>query len=100
MFGIGQPPTGSKDPFGLRRSAIGILRIIVEKELDLDLVEAIRSAIAAHSAIELSPETGAQAFQFLLERFRSWYQDEGVSNNVFESAGPCLQGATRLGRHW
>ena len=85
LFGIGQPPTGSKDPFGLRRSAIGILRIIVEKELDLDLVEAIRSAIAAHSAIELSPETGAQAFQFLLERFRSWYQDEGVSNNVFES---------------
>tara|TARA_B100001029_G_C15009313_1_gene423188 strand:- start:29 stop:1135 length:1107 start_codon:yes stop_codon:yes gene_type:complete len=85
LFGINQPPTGSKDPFALRRSAIGILKIIVEKKLELDLVEAIRDAISAHNVAKLSPNTEEQAFQFLLDRFRSWYQDEGVSNNVFES---------------
>ena len=85
LFGINQPPTGSKDPFALRRSAIGILKIIIEKKLDLNLVETIRDAISAHNLAELSPETEEQAFQFLLDRFRSWYLDEGVPNNVFES---------------
>ena len=85
LFGINQPPTGSKDPFALRRSAIGILKIIIEKKLDLNLIELIRDAISAHSLAELSPETEEHTFQFLLDRFRSWYLDEGVPNNVFES---------------
>ena len=85
LFGINQPPTGSKDPFGLRRSAIGLLRIIVEKKLDLNIVDAIRHAISTHNHTDLSAHTEERVFQFLLERFRSWYQDEGVSNSVFES---------------
>ena len=85
LFGINQPPTGSKDPFALRRAAIGVLRIIVEKELDLNLLEVVNVAIKAHCDRDLAPDTGAQVFQFLLERFRSWYHDEGVASNVYES---------------
>ena len=85
LFGINQPPTGSKDPFALRRAAIGVLRLVVEKELDLNILEVVNDAIEAHHDRELSPDTEAQVFQFLLERFRSWYHDEGVTSNVFES---------------
>ena len=57
IFGIGQPPTGSKDPFALRRSAIGVLRIIVEKELDLDLLDCIKQAVCGFSGIKLADAT-------------------------------------------
>ena len=85
LFGINQPPTGSKDPFALRRAAIGVLRIIVEKELDLNILELVSDAVEAHSDGDLAPDTEAKVFQFLLERFRSWYHDEGVASNVYES---------------
>ena len=85
LFGIGQPPTGSKDPFALRRSAIGILRILVEKELDLDIVKAIEASLASYSDIELQANTTNQVFEFLLERFRAWYLETGISSEVFQS---------------
>ena len=85
LFGIGQPPTGSKDPFALRRSAIGILRILVEKQLDLDIIKTIESAITCHTHNGLLPETGEQVFDFLLERFRSWYLESGISSDIFQS---------------
>ena len=62
LFGINQPPTGSKDPFGLRRSAIGILRIVVEKRLDLNIAELIDDAIFAQNKNELLPETKKLVF--------------------------------------
>ena len=85
LFGINQPPTGSKDPFGLRRSAIGILRIVVEKRLDLNIAELIDDAIFAQNKNELLPETKELVFQFFLDRFRSWYKDDGIPSSVFES---------------
>ena len=85
LFGIGQPPTGSKDPFALRRSAIGILRILVEKELDLDIVKTIETSVASYSDIELQANTTNQVFDFLLERFRSWYLETGINSEVFQS---------------
>ena len=85
LFGINQPPTGSKDPFGLRRSAIGILRIIVENRLDLNLAELIDSAISAQNQNKLLPETKELVFQFFLERLRSWYKEDGIPSSVFES---------------
>ena len=85
LFGINQPPTGSKDPFALRRSAIGILRIIVKKGLDLNIAELIDDAISAQSQNELMPETKELVFQFLLDRFRSWYKEDGIPSTVFES---------------
>ncbi len=85
LFAIGQPPTGSKDPFALRRAAIGILRIIVEKELDLDLLQSIRFACASYSSLALKPGLENQVFEFLLDRFKAWYQAEGISAEVFQS---------------
>ncbi|MCB1648335.1 MAG: glycine--tRNA ligase subunit beta [Pseudomonadales bacterium] len=85
LFAIGQPPTGSKDPFALRRAALGVLRIIVEKALDLDLLQTIRSACANYSKLDLPEGLEQQVFDFMLERFRAWYQAEGISAEVFLS---------------
>ncbi|MCC6171428.1 MAG: glycine--tRNA ligase subunit beta [Gammaproteobacteria bacterium] len=75
IFAIGQKPSGTKDPFGLRRAAIGCLRIILEKRLDLDL----RTFIAA--ALEAQPVRNAAAadelLSFMMERLRAWYLVEG-----------------------
>ena len=85
MFAIGQPPTGSKDPFALRRSAIGILRILVEKKLDLDMWQCIAASLATFSDLNLPEQPQQQVFDFLLERFRAWYADEGIKANIFQS---------------
>lgn len=82
LFGINQPPTGTKDPFALRRAALGILRIIVEKQLPLDLQDLIRWAAEAHSTLE-NDKVETQLLDYLLDRFRSWYDDEGISAEVF-----------------
>lgn len=85
LFAIGQPPTGSKDPFALRRSAIGVLRILVENKLDLDLMACIEASLNGFHSLEIDTQTSEKVFEFMLERFRSWYSDEGVSSNVFQS---------------
>jgi glycyl-tRNA synthetase beta chain len=85
LFAIGQPPTGSKDPFALRRAALGILRIIVEKKLDLDLLEAIKFSSENFESLTVKDGLSAQVFEFLLDRFKAWYQAEGVSAEVFLS---------------
>ena len=85
LFAIGQPPTGSKDPFALRRSAIGLLRIMVEKQVDLDVMDCINTSLAGFKGIDIADDTAANVFDFLLERFRAWYMDEGISSNVFQS---------------
>ena len=85
IFGIGQPPTGSKDPFALRRSAIGVLRIIVERELDLDLLDCIKQAVHGFKGIKLAEDTTGEVFEFLLERFKAWSMDEGVTAEEFQS---------------
>lgn len=85
MFAIGQPPSGSKDPFALRRSAIGILRILVEGELDLNILETIEKAVSGFDSLEIQDQTGLDVFDFLLDRFRSWYTDQGISVNAFHS---------------
>mgnify|MGYP000669103083 FL=1 len=85
LFAIGQPPTGSKDPFALRRSAIGVLRILVENKMDLDLMACIEASLQGFESIEVASDTAEKVFEFMLERFRSWYADEGISSSVFQS---------------
>ncbi|MEX2131983.1 MAG: glycine--tRNA ligase subunit beta, partial [Pseudohongiellaceae bacterium] len=85
LFAIGQPPTGSKDPFALRRAAIGVLRILVEKQFDLDLRDMIASAMRGYEFLKPDQEISAQVLDFMLERFRAWYQDEGISSEVFQA---------------
>jgi len=85
LFAIKQPPTGSKDPFALRRAALGVLRILVEHELPLDLADLL--AIAASNYADLPAlDTAAQdVFDFMLERFRFWFEEESISAEVYLS---------------
>ncbi len=86
IFLIGQPPTGSKDPFGLRRAALGILRLIVERGLDLDLRSCISFAshLFPNAVMGAAPQNIRQAiFDYVIERFRAWYEDENIPAEVF-----------------
>lgn len=85
MFAIGQPPTGSKDPFALRRSAIGVLRILVEAKLNLNLLRTLEQALEQLQFTKPEPETRDKVFDFLLERFRAWYLEEGIGIDVFQA---------------
>jgi glycyl-tRNA synthetase beta chain len=85
IFSIGKAPTGDKDPFGLRRSAIGLLRIIIECELDIDLKELINSAASSYPANIKANECIDDVYHFLMERLRRYYLDEDVSADTFES---------------
>lgn len=84
-FGINQIPTGDKDPYGLRRAALGVLRILIEQKIDLDLKEAIAHAQSVYQVTLENKETASQVLQFMLERLRAWYQDQGVTADVFAS---------------
>ncbi|BFM13825.1 glycine--tRNA ligase subunit beta [Maricurvus nonylphenolicus] len=86
IFGIGQKPTGSKDPFALRRASVSVLRLLVEKELDLDLKALLQTATALHGGnIKNAEETVNTAFDYMVERFRSWYEEEKIATEVFLS---------------
>ncbi|OZY43789.1 glycine--tRNA ligase subunit beta [Pseudomonas fragi] len=78
IFGIGMLPTGSKDPYALRRAALGILRILIDKKLDLDLTEAVKFAVSAFGAKIKSAGLADQVLEFIFDRLRARYEDEGV----------------------
>ncbi|MEO8225124.1 MAG: glycine--tRNA ligase subunit beta, partial [Gammaproteobacteria bacterium] len=76
IFALGKRPSGNKDPFGLRRSALGLLRILVEDGVDLDLPALLSRAIAMQPvAIKDAPALMNELFDFILERARAWYLD-------------------------
>ena len=83
LFGINQPPTGSKDPFALRRAALGVLRIIVERNLDLDLRDLLVIASDNHTSLPARDGLESKVLDFMLERFRAWYEDAGINAEVF-----------------
>ena len=85
IFGIGQPPTGSKDPFALRRASLGVLRILVEGELNLDLRAALQVASEQYPAGTLLDNTVDQVMAYMIERFRAWYEDEAIATEVFNA---------------
>lgn len=79
LFGINQPPTGSKDPFALRRATLGVLRIIVERELPLDLRTLLDAAARQYGNLPAQASVVDQVLDFMLERFRAWYEEKGIS---------------------
>ncbi len=83
IFGIGQPPTGSKDPFALRRATLGVLRIIVEKNLNLDLKVLIDNAAKLHSNLPAAEGLTQAVLDYMLERFRAWYEEAKIPVEVF-----------------
>ncbi len=94
IFAIGQPPTGDKDPFALRRAALGVLRIIIEREMALDLRAVINEAVLHFKNVTPSSTAGSaiarhdvasQVFNFMMDRLRAYYLDAGIRPDVFEA---------------
>lgn len=88
IFAIGQRPSGTRDPFGLRRSALGALRIIIECGLDLDLLQHLRSASARTPGCTKADEVSAEVFDYMMERLRAYYTEDAtnpVSAEIFEA---------------
>ena len=80
IFAIGQKPTGTKDPFGLRRAAIGVLRILVEKKLDLDLQALVTRAVALQPVA--NPAAAAELWEYIVERLRAYFMDPANAASV------------------
>ena len=103
IFDIGQAPSGDRDPFGLRRAALGVLRILIEGELDLDLERLLAAAAEGYSSVPLplpvpkrnppfqeadhpglaNQDTPTRVGEFLVERLRTYYAGQGVPATVF-----------------
>lgn len=85
IFGIGMLPTGSKDPYALRRAALGVLRILIEKGLDLDLVAAVNFAISQYGDKVKAQGLATQVLDFIFDRLRARYEDEGIEVAVYQA---------------
>jgi glycyl-tRNA synthetase beta chain len=85
MFGIGNAPTGDKDPFGLRRAALGVLRILVEGGLPLPLDTLIAAGFSAFSGVAGVADVRADLHDFLLERLRGYLRDQGYTTNQVDA---------------
>lgn len=85
LFGIGNKPTGDKDPFALRRQALGILRILIEKELALDLRLLLIQAKELYGAALSNAQVVEEVLEFCFERLRAWSQEKGIAPRIFEA---------------
>ncbi|CEE90981.1 glycine tRNA synthetase, beta subunit [Xenorhabdus nematophila str. Anatoliense] len=85
IFGIGQHPKGDKDPFALRRAALGVLRIIVEKKLPLDLQTLAEEAVGLYGDKLTNEKAVDDVVEFMLGRFRAWYQELGYSVDTIQA---------------
>ena len=84
IFGIGQKPSGTKDPYALRRATLGILRILIENGLDLDIHQLLQDAAGAFGD-RIQPEYVQDAYEFVKGRYRAMYQDQGIATPVILS---------------
>lgn len=96
IFGIGLPPTGDKDPFALRRAALGVLRMLLEAGLPLDLMQLLRLAHAQYDREQVADSTPVDVFQFMLERLRVYLRERGHAPDEVEAV--VVQQPTRIDR--
>src|SRR6267142_5442791 len=85
LFGIGEQPTGEKDPFGLRRQALGVLRILLEKKLALPLPRLLEDAAAGYKDLKILGSEVADVRPFMMERLRNLLREQGYEANEIES---------------
>lgn len=92
IFAIGQLPTGDKDPFGLRRAALGVLRTVIEGQLELDLHALLQLAVqpllllpAVSKQKTTAEHLARQVFDFMMERLRAYYSERNIRPDVFEA---------------
>ncbi|MEQ8208068.1 MAG: glycine--tRNA ligase subunit beta [Woeseia sp.] len=85
IFGSGKKPSGNRDPFGLRRAALGVVRIIVELKLELDLPALIAASLKVQP-VAADPAVGGEVYDFIVERLRGWYTEQDLyGGEMFES---------------
>lgn len=89
IYGIGEVPTGDKDPFALRRAALGLIRIMIERELDLDLHLLIETSLKLHPQVAFSAELVEAIYDFIIGRLKAYYADQGVTPEAFEAVRVC-----------
>ena len=92
IYGIGQVPTGDKDPFGLRRQALGILRILIETPLDLSLPALLKATADNFPKGMLSETVAADVEGFMTDRLRGYLRDQGFENTHIEAVLAVLGG--------
>ncbi|MGN0915378.1 MAG: glycine--tRNA ligase subunit beta [Succinivibrio sp.] len=85
IFGINQLPKGDKDPFGLRRAAIGLVRIILENNISLNLVDAVKEAYSILESKLTVKDTADQVVNFIYNRLKAYFQDQGIEASIFLS---------------
>lgn len=85
IFAIGQPPTGDKDPFALRRASLGILRILIECKRDLDLATLLDFAAQGFDSKLKAGKAVEAVFDFMMERLRAYYTEAGITPDVFDA---------------
>jgi glycyl-tRNA synthetase beta chain len=85
IFAIGQRPTGDKDPFGLRRAALGVLRILIEGGLDLDLEQLLTLATRGFPKRLAAERVVGEVFDYVMERLRAYYMDRAVPVDVIDA---------------
>jgi glycyl-tRNA synthetase beta chain len=89
IFAVGQQPSGAKDPFALRRAALGVLRILIEGKIDLDLQDILERTAAGFGPTLQANKVIKQVFIFIMERLRRYYIERGISPCVFEAVLEC-----------
>jgi glycyl-tRNA synthetase beta chain len=85
IFAIGQQPSGDKDPFALRRAALGVVRICIEKELDIDLQALLQTAAATFDTSVNAASATAEVFGYVMDRLRAYYQESGVEVDLIDA---------------
>jgi glycyl-tRNA synthetase beta chain len=94
IYGIGLVPTGDKDPFGLRRHALGVLRILAEKQLPLDLLQLLQLARSQFPAEMLADSVAVDVYGFMLERLKGYLREQGFGPDEIDAVAS--QNPTRM----
>ena len=85
LFGVGQTPTGERDPFGLRRAALGVIRILAERALPLPLSDLVSAASAGYAGTKAVADVAAELQSFMFDRARGYFEERGYSANEVEA---------------
>ncbi|MEE8428505.1 MAG: glycine--tRNA ligase subunit beta, partial [Gammaproteobacteria bacterium] len=88
IFGIGQIPSGTKDPYALRRAALGVLRIMIERDLDLDVMDLLNVSVQSYGDV-IAGDTSEKVFDFMMDRLRAYYVAAGIPYDSVEAVLAC-----------